>query len=100
MLLNALPAIDEGSEFEVPADEGRQSSDSDIEPAPYPGWLQNAVGGDRRGDAPEGLPSEILGYEDSAHELQCRVADHARVRRGDRLQPCRQGHRFPECHRF
>ncbi len=81
-VLRPLPAIDEDRQLDLAADEVRQASRCDIEPAAHPARLHDAIARYRLAHALQYLRPAVLDHEQPAGPALRRGGDHHRVGRG------------------
>ena len=81
-VLRPLPTIDENRQLDLAADEARQASRRDGEPAAHPARLHDAVQRHRLAHALQHLRPAVLDHEQPGHQALRRGGDHHRVGRG------------------
>ena len=95
-VLRPLPAIDERRQLDVAADEARQASRRDIEPAAHPARLHDAVERHRLAHALQHLRPAVLDHEHPGDQALRRGGDHHRVGLGRALHARRDVRRLAE----
>ena len=95
-VLRPLPAIDECRQLDLAADEARQASRRDVEPAAYPARLHDAVERHRLAHALQHLRPAVLDHEHPGHQALRRGGDHDRVGLGRALHARRDVRRLAE----
>ena len=91
-----LPAIDERRQFDIAADEARQASRGDVEPAAHPARLHDAVERHGLAHAFQVLRAALLHHEQPSHQTLRRGGDHHRVGLGRALHARRDVRRLAE----